>query len=117
MNAWPRIAIMVVVSEVVLMIISAGFDIQGMMFVGGFILVIGTLPLIGIIAIFHVMQKRLGNIVIYLIAMIGFIPTFFVFVVAPAMGVVGGFNAYAQSLCVAGWIWSAAWILTSQVGK
>jgi len=114
MNAWLRIAIMVLVSEITFMIIAAGFDIQGMLFAGSFIVVFWTLPLIIIISIFHLLQKWLGNAATVLIATVGLLPTIFVFGIAPAIGVTGGVNSYAQSLCLAGWLWSAAWLLTSQ---
>jgi hypothetical protein len=113
MTGWLRVPIMVIVSEITLMIIAAGFDINGMLFAGSFIFVFVTLPLVVAVFILHIIQKLTGIFGTIITSMIGLLPTAFVFVAAPGMGIAGGFNHYAQSLCIAGWLWSAAWILTA----
>jgi hypothetical protein len=114
MSDLRRIAIMVVVSEIMLMIMAGGFNVQVMLVASPFIIVFCTLPLILIIWHFHSVEKRLGKTGTVSIAAVGLLPTLFVFVIAPTIGVRGGFNTYAGTLCVAGWLWSAAWLRTSQ---
>lgn len=113
MSGWQRIAIMVVVSGITLTIIGAGFDAEGMGLVGSYVLFFCTLPLILLIAIFNALEKWLGLTGTVLIALVGLLPTAFLFWIAPAQGIVAEFNGYGQAMCIAGWFWSAAWLLTS----
>lgn len=114
MNAWLRIAVMFFVTEICLSIIGGGFDLQKMAFAGGFIIVILSLPLIGVLIALNAIEQWTGRPGAIVISTIGLIPSGFVFIAAPAMGVRADFEGYTLSICVAGWIWSAAWLLTSK---
>ena len=58
MRFWPRILVMLVVTELTLMVLGGGLDLHGMAFAGGFIVVICTVPLIATLAALHGLQVR-----------------------------------------------------------
>ena len=113
MGFWKRMAIMVAASYLMLMMIGAGLDPAGMVFVGMLAVVFATLPLIILIAFLHGIQKLLGPLGTILVLMIGLLPTIFVFFIAPAMGIKGGEPGYIAVLCLSGLPWSLAWLMTS----
>lgn len=113
MSFWWRILIMVVVSEFTLTIILGGLEPQSMIMAGSLVLFFSTLPLIAVVVLLDRIQNALGRIGTVLTIMVGFIPTIFVFVIGPAMGIKGGNSEYTAILSVAGLPWSGAWYLTS----
>lgn len=113
MKFWPRILVMLVVTELTLMVIGGGLDLHGMAFAGGYIVVICTVPLIAIIAALHGLQLAFGRVGTALTLLFGLAPTLFALIIGPAMGVKGTFTGYGLLLTVVGLPWCAAWLLTS----
>ena len=108
-----RILIMTLVSELALAVMGAGLDPAGLAFVGGFILVIATIPILIVTALLHGIERWAGSSATLIISAFGLLPTLFVFGIAPAMGVRGGDGSYVTALCLAGWFWGAGWYMSA----
>lgn len=105
---------MFVMSVVSLTIMAAGFDADDMIFAAAHIIFFGTIPILGVVTLFHCIERWCGKAGMISVAVVGLAPAAFVFIVAPAIGVKGNANNFALTLCIAGLLWSAAWVSTSK---
>src|ERR1700727_1815506 len=79
MRSFSRIAVMVVVSLLTLTICGGGYtDRNAFGFVGLLLVMFWGLPLIGLIALFHFLDRRFGPYARYPVALIGLLPLFLV---------------------------------------
>jgi hypothetical protein len=79
--------------------------VRGIMFLG--------LPILGVVFILHKVERNFGPLVTYCIAALGLLPTLFVYLIAPMMGIHGGDQGYIFVLILSGLPWAIGWIVTS----
>jgi hypothetical protein len=103
MRSFSRIAVMIVVSLLTLTFCAGG----GLV---GFVLVtmLCGLPLIGLIVLFHSLDRRFGPYARYPIALIGLFPLLLVIYSGGR-----GNGSYMGVIVLSGLAWSAAWLATS----
>jgi hypothetical protein len=100
---------MVVVSLLTLTICGGGYtDRNAFGFVGLLLVMFWGVPLIGLMTLFHFVERRFGPYVRYLIAFIGLFP---LLLVIYSRG--QGDAIYMLAIILAGLAWSAAWLATS----
>jgi len=109
MRSFGRIAAMVIVSLLALTLGFGGYtDRNAFGFVGLLLVMFWGIPLIGIITLFHFVERRFGPYMRYLIASIGLFP---LLLVIYSRG--RGDAIYMQIFMLPGLVWSAAWLTTS----
>lgn len=111
MRSFGRIAVMVVVSLLTLTICGGGYtDKNAFGFVGLLLVMFWGLPLIGLIALFHFLERRFGPYARYPIALIGLFPLLLVIYFRGQ-----GDAIYMRAIVLSGLTWSAAWLATSHI--
>jgi hypothetical protein len=111
MRSFSRIAVMVVVSLLTLTICGGGYtDRNAFGFVGLLFVMFWGLPLIGLIALFHFLDKRFGPYARYPVALIGLLP---LLLVAYFRG--QGDPIFIRVIVLGGLTWSIAWLATSYI--
>jgi hypothetical protein len=111
MRSFSRIAVMVVVSLLTLTICGGGYtDKNAFGFVGLLLVMFWGLPLIGLMVLFHFLDRRFGSSARYSIALIGLLPLLFVIYFKGQ-----GDAAYMRAIVLSGLTWSAAWVASSHI--
>jgi hypothetical protein len=96
-----------------LALIGGGIDPAAMLFVVGMGIMFLGLPILGVVFILHKVERNFGPLVTYCIAALGLLPTLFVYLIAPMMGIHGGDQGYIFVLILSGLPWAIGWIVTS----
>jgi hypothetical protein len=111
MRSFSRIAVMVVVSLLTLTICGGGYtDKNAFAFVGLLLVMFWGLPLVGLLALFHLLDWRFGSYARYPIALIGLFPLFLIIYFRGQ-----GDAIYMRAIVLSGLTWSAAWLATSHI--
>jgi hypothetical protein len=111
MRSFSRIILMTVVSLLVLTFCGGGYkDSKAFEFVGLLLVMFWGLPLIGLITLFHFLDKRFGPSARYPIAVVGLFPLFFVMYFKGQ-----GDATFMRVMVLSGLTWSAAWLVTSWI--
>jgi hypothetical protein len=110
MKSFIRIAVMVVVSLLTLTICGGGYgDKNAFAEVGIFAVTFGGLPVLGLITLFHFLDRAFGSYARYPVALIGLFPLLLVVYLG------GGDPIYGRMIVFSGLVWSAAWPATSRI--
>jgi hypothetical protein len=111
MRSFSRIAVMVIVSLLTLTICGGGYtDRNAFGFVGLLLVMFWGLPLIGLITLFHFLDRRFGPYARYPIALIGLFPLLLVIYFGGQ-----GDAIYMRAIVLSGLAWSAAWLATFHI--
>lgn len=106
-----RILIMTIITEMCLCLMGAGFDINGWMLVGGFVVMIGTIPIVGAMIALSGVEQLMGSRGSFAIATVGLLPTVAAIFIAGSFAMTG----YGFALMASGWLWGLGWLLTSHI--
>jgi hypothetical protein len=111
MRSLSRIAVMVVVSLLTLTICGGGYaDRNAFEFVGLLLIMFWGLPLIGLMTLFHFLDRRFGCYARYPVALIGLFPLLLVIYFGGQ-----GDAIFMRNIILSGLAWSAAWLATSHI--
>jgi hypothetical protein len=111
MKSFGRIAVMVLVSLLTLTLGGGGYkDANAFAFVGVLLVMFWGLPLIGLMTLFHFVDKRFGSYARYPIAAIGLFPLLLIVYFGGKGDVI-----YMRYIVLSGLVWSAAWLATSHI--
>jgi hypothetical protein len=111
MRSFGRIAVMVVASLLTLTICGGGYTSgTAFGFVGFLLVAFWGLPILGLITVFHFLDKHFGPYARYPIALIGLFPLALVIYFGAR-----GDQTYIRIIVLSGLAWSAAWLATSHI--
>jgi|SRR5579872_1876941 len=110
MRSLIRISAMVVISLLTLTMCGGGYRRNGFEFVGSIVIFFWGLPVIGLVTVFHFLDRRFGSYARYAVASIGLFPSLLVIYFGGT-----GDPTYIKVMILSGLAWSAAWLATSQI--
>jgi hypothetical protein len=112
MRSLIRIAVMVVVSLLTLTMAGGGYASKhAFEEMGLYAVLFGGLPVLGLITLFHVLDRFFGPYARYPVALIGLFPLLLYIYFG------GGDETYGRVIIPSGLAWSAAWLATSRISS
>lgn len=109
-----RILLMTLISNLALMLIGAGFDPNGLAYVGGMVLVLATIPVMVVMAALHGLETLL-NLKPYVIAGFGAgFPAVAMGFLISSYGIDSASYGYAVAVGLMGLVWGAGWWATAR---
>ena len=105
-----RILVMTVATEISLCLVGAGFDPQGWLEVGGFVVLIGTVPIMLCMAILVGLERLIGRAGPVVIGCLGLLPALFILQTGGPSEIQGG---YGFAIILAGVLWGTVWAATT----
>jgi len=111
MRSLIRIAVMLVVSLLTLTLCGGGYASKhAFEEMGLYAVLFGGLPVLGLITLFHVLDRFFGPYARYPVALIGLFPLLLVIYFKGQ-----GDETYMRVIILSGLAWSAAWLATSRI--